>query len=103
MMRDRLLGLILIMATSAVAQDPNFIIERISLEQGLSQSVIDVIFQDSKGYLWFGTQDGLNRYDGYSFVVYKNEPGNSNTLPGNTITAMAEDHEGKLWVGTLDG
>ena len=103
MMRDRLLGLILIMATSAVAQDPNFIIERISLEQGLSQSVVDVIFQDSKGYLWFGTQDGLNRYDGYSFVVYKNEPGNSNTLPGNTITAMAEDHEGKLWVGTLDG
>lgn len=77
--------------------------ERISIEQGLSQASISSIFQDHYGYMWFGSYDGLNRYDGYKFVVYKNNPGENNTLSSNTITAIFEDHNGIMWIGTEIG
>ncbi|MFN8380954.1 MAG: two-component regulator propeller domain-containing protein [Anaerolineales bacterium] len=77
--------------------------EHISLEQGLSQSVINVIFQDSKGFLWIGTEDGLNRYDGYSFKVYKPEEDNENSLSNRWITAIVEDKDGYIWIGTRQG
>ena len=54
--------------------------ERISLEQGLSQSIINTIIKDSKGFMWFGTQSGLNKYDGYEFVIYKNNPFDSTAI-----------------------
>ncbi|MBI5823557.1 MAG: GAF domain-containing protein [Chloroflexi bacterium] len=77
--------------------------EHISLEQGLSQSVINVIFQDSKGFLWFGTEDGLNRYDGYSFKVYKPEAENETSLSNRWITSIVEDQQGYIWIGTRQG
>ncbi len=77
--------------------------EHISLEQGLSQSVVNVIFQDSKGFLWVGTEDGLNRYDGYNFKVYKPETDNDNSLSNRWITSIAEDQDGFLWIGTRQG
>ncbi|MBI3151926.1 MAG: GAF domain-containing protein [Chloroflexi bacterium] len=77
--------------------------EHISLEQGLSQSVINVIFQDSKGFLWIGTEDGLNRYDGYSFKVYKPEAENETSLSNRWITSIVEDRDGYLWIGTRQG
>lgn len=52
----------------------NLRFERISLEQGLSQSTVFCILQDSQGFMWFGTEDGLNKYDGYNFTIYKNNP-----------------------------
>ena len=73
---------------------------QISIEQGLSQSSVQVIFQDSRGFLWFGTQDGLNRYDGYEFKTYKSEPSNPNSISSGWITAIVEDQDGYLWVGT---
>ncbi|KAB2880762.1 GHKL domain-containing protein [bacterium] len=85
------------------AQKKDYLIERISIEQGLSQSVVNTIYQDKKGFLWFGTQDGLNRFDGYSFVVFKNEPGNVNSISNNTVQALYEDVAGNLWIGTLGG
>ncbi|MBE0682827.1 MAG: GAF domain-containing protein [Anaerolineales bacterium] len=77
--------------------------EHISLEQGLSQSVINVIFQDSKGFLWIGTEDGLNRYDGYSFKVFKPEAENETSLSNRWITSIVEDQDGYIWIGTRQG
>ena len=90
-------------AAGAAAQETALDFERISIEQGLSQSTVFCILQDSRGFLWFGTQDGLNRYDGHEFVVYHPEEGNPNSLSNNTVRALYEDRAGQLWVGTEDG
>ena len=75
----------------------------ISSAQGLSQNTINCIFQDSKGFLWFGTQDGLNKYDGYSFEVFKHHPLDSNSISHNWIWDIYEDHAGNLWIATWRG
>lgn len=75
----------------------------LSLDQGLSQSVVNAIWQDRQGFLWLGTQDGLNRYDGYTFKVFKNNPNDPYSLSNNYIYALAEDAQGDLWVGTSHG
>src|SRR5436305_9216349 len=67
---------------------------------GLSQSNVLCILQDSKGFMWFGTREGLNKYDGYKFTVYKNDPKNKNSIGGNFISSVIEDHEGNLWIAT---
>jgi ligand-binding sensor domain-containing protein/signal transduction histidine kinase len=77
--------------------------ERISLEQGLSQSSIYSILQDSQGFMWFGTQDGLNRYDGYRITVLKPDPEEPNSLSNNFILSLHEDQHGILWIGTNGG
>ena len=77
--------------------------DHISIEQGLSQSSVQVIFQDSRGFLWFGTEDGLNRYDGYSFKIYKPDPDVINSLSDRWITTIVEDSEGYLWIATRLG
>lgn len=74
--------------------------ERLTTASGLSQSTINKIIQDKKGFLWFATADGLNRYDGYSFTVYRNDPNDNKTLSGSDISTVCEDDEGNLWVGT---
>ena len=77
--------------------------DHISIEQGLSQSSVQVILQDRRGFLWFGTEDGLNRYDGYSFKIYKPDPDVPNSLSDRWITSLVEDREGYLWIGTRLG
>jgi signal transduction histidine kinase/streptogramin lyase len=77
--------------------------ERFSLADGLSQNSALSLLQDSKGYLWIGTQDGLNRYDGYSFTVFKHDPENRDSLSNNSIISLLEDKDGLLWVGTWGG
>ena len=77
--------------------------ERFSLADGLSQNSVLSALQDSKGYLWFGTQDGLNRYDGYTFTIFKHDPDNADSLSNNGVISLLEDHEGMLWVGTWGG
>jgi ligand-binding sensor domain-containing protein/signal transduction histidine kinase len=77
--------------------------DHISIEQGLSQSSVRVILQDSIGFLWFGTEDGLNRYDGYTFKTFKPDPDNPNSLSDRFITSIVEDAEGYLWIGTRQG
>ena len=77
--------------------------DRISLEQGLSQSTVFCMLQDSQGFMWFGTEDGLNKYDGYTFTVYKHDPENPNSLSDYWISAMLEDRSGTLWIGTPEG
>lgn len=81
----------------------NIRFEQISLEEGLSQSVVNAILQDRKGFLWIGTDDGLNRYDGYTFTVHKPDIANSNSLTDRSITALVEDSQGFIWIGTRQG
>ncbi|MBI9050579.1 MAG: hypothetical protein JEZ00_14255 [Anaerolineaceae bacterium] len=78
----------------------NLRFEHISIEQGLSQSTVNAILQDQNGFLWFATQDGLNRYDGYDFEIYQSSPGDENSLSHNFILSLAEDQQGNIWIGT---
>ncbi|MBN1123095.1 MAG: response regulator [Anaerolineae bacterium] len=108
------LGLLTILLFSAVPNSnvhgddlppamPDFKFTHLSLEDGLSQTTVISILQDSRGFMWFGTQDGLNRYDGYSFVVYRNDPSDPNSLGDNRIRAIVEDSSGILWIGSEAG
>ena len=77
--------------------------ERLSIEDGLSQNAGLAIFQDSRGFLWIGTQDGLNRYDGYAFHTYKHDPEDPQSISHNSVLVITEDKDGYLWVGTWGG
>jgi signal transduction histidine kinase/streptogramin lyase len=77
--------------------------EHLTIQDGLSQNSGQVIFQDSQGYLWVGTQDGLNRYDGYVFTAFRHDPENPASISNNSILSMAEAEDGHLWIGTSDG
>jgi diguanylate cyclase (GGDEF)-like protein len=91
-------------ATTPVhAQGQPMAFEHISLEQGLSQTTVLSVFQDSRGLMWFGTEDGLNRYDGLTLTTYKYDPADQGSLPDSMVWAVAEDRQGDLWVGTEGG
>jgi len=77
--------------------------QHLNVEEGLSQGTILSVFQDSRGFLWFATQYGLNRYDGYSFKIYTNDPLDSLSISNNFILSVAEDKLGNLWIGTENG
>jgi signal transduction histidine kinase/ligand-binding sensor domain-containing protein/CheY-like chemotaxis protein len=77
--------------------------DHLTLEDGLSQSVVNAIAQDPQGFLWLGTQDGLNRYDGYQFKIFKNRRDDPASLSGNLINALLVDGAGVLWVGSYGG
>ena len=77
--------------------------EKITIEQGLSQGMIFDILQTRDGFLWIATKDGLNRYDGKQFKVYRNNPSDSNSLPSDDIWNIHEDKKGNFWVGTQNG
>jgi ligand-binding sensor domain-containing protein len=83
------------------ATDARFV--RLSAAQGLSQDSVFCILQDYQRFVWFGTEEGLNRYDGYSFKIFKNRPHDPTSLPSNWISTLYEDRAHRLWVGTLDG
>ncbi len=88
---------------AAPAQRQTSRFTHIDIEQGLSQNMIRAMFQDTKGFMWFATWDGLSRYDGYEFKVYKHIDGDTTSLRINKITCLMEDHFGRLWVGTFGG
>ncbi len=77
--------------------------QRIILQEGLSQSRILCILEDSRGFMWFGTADGLNRYDGYDFKIFRNIVNDSTSLSNNYISTLIEDDDGNIWIGTKDG
>ena len=85
------------------AQEGNIRFDHLSNEQGLSQSSVNCILQDRKGFMWFGTQDGLNKYDGYYFTAYTFEKLDSTSLSDNWINSLYQDSSGIIWVGTLRG
>ena len=81
----------------------NFQFAHLTVNDGLSQSQAYGILQDSYGYIWIGTQDGLNRFDGYEIKVYKNDPFDSTTLTHNWVWTLEEDNDHNLWIGTFQG
>ena len=85
------------------AQPLHLKFQHLGTVEGLSQSNVICILQDSRGFMWFGTRDGLNRYDGYQFTVYKNDPLDDKSLGGNFIMDMVEDDRGYIWIGTWGG
>ncbi|MDA3882230.1 MAG: SpoIIE family protein phosphatase [Bacteroidales bacterium] len=77
--------------------------ESVTMDDGLSQVCVNAIMQDTTGFLWFGTQDGLNYYDGYTFKVYKPNLSDSTSITSNNITSIFQDSYGKIWIGTVGG
>ena len=92
--------LILFFFQFSFAQDYYF--QHHKVEQGLSNNTVLSSLQDSDGFLWFGTKDGLNRFDGYGFKTYSNDPENRNSLGNNYIHSLHE-YQGAIWVGTNNG
>lgn len=84
-------------------QSTDIVFERINTSHGLSNNSVRQVFQDNKGYLWVGTNDGLNKYDGYSFTNYRNDPDDTTSISHNEIWAIYEDSNKDLWIGTKDG
>ncbi|MCA1745588.1 MAG: hypothetical protein LC643_07805, partial [Bacteroidales bacterium] len=80
--------------------DYDYVFEHLSTDDGLSHGSVSAMMKDSRGFMWFATWDGLNRYDGYEFISYK--PGNPINSASNRIESLIEDRFGNLWVGTND-
>lgn len=85
------------------AQPLTVAFSHLSVEQGLSQSSVECIIQDNRGFMWFGTQDGLNRYNGYTITTFRSNRADSTALPNSYIQALYEDRSGVLWIGTRGG
>ncbi len=90
--------LILLFTANVYAQTPQ--LERLSTSEGLSQGMIYDLLQDQQGFLWFATKSGLNRYDGYSFKIFQNNPFDPFSIAGNDLKVMLEDRLGRIWAGT---
>ena len=78
----------------------NIYFDKLTSEEGLSYNKVQCILEDKQGFIWFGTVSGLNRYDGYTFKIFENIPGDSSALPGNDIVSLYQDHESLIWIGT---
>ena len=80
--------------------DEHYYFKNLSVQNGLSQNTVNAILQDRQGFMWFGTKDGLNRYDGLSFRRFKHDDRTRRSIGNNFITALYEDAKGDIWVGT---
>ena len=90
-------------ALAIINNEKNINFKKITTENGLSQTSVQYIFQDSKGYMWIGTIDGLNKYNGNKFEVYRYNKEKDTSISGNYVTAINEDSKGNIWVGTSRG
>ncbi len=104
-MYKRLFFLVLILASLSAncINAEKYYFQHLGLKNKLSQSSVLCILQDKSGFMWFGTKDGLNRYDGSNFRTFKYDYQNPRSLGNNTINALHENKDGKLWVGTDNG
>ena len=89
--------------SSSMAQQPDYITKNITTDDGLADNNIHCIIQDSYGFMWFGSEEGLHRYDGYSIEVFRHDPNDPNTICANVVQALYEDAYKRLWIGTEDG
>lgn len=98
-----ILILIVMVSPSPLLAEEYVIFEAVDQGEGLSNRAVSSIVKDSKGFLWFGTQGGLNRYDGYSFKVYKKKPFDSNSLSHDLVQTLHMAADDVLWIGTYQG
>ncbi|MEP7094990.1 MAG: two-component regulator propeller domain-containing protein, partial [Flavobacterium sp.] len=80
-----------------------YLVRFLDISQGLSNNSVTCIYQERQGYIWFGTNDGLNRYDGYNFKVYRNDVNKKNSIAANYIFCIDGDPQGNIWVGSANG
>lgn len=102
-MKATFIAILFISIGLATGAQHNFYFTQVNTSQGLSHPKVNCIIQDSRGFMWMGTDDGLNRYDGKNFTTFRNIPGDTASLSGNLITALLEDKAGVIWIGTADG
>lgn len=95
--------MLLFVSSCACALQPTTSFSRFTIEQGLSQNASYDVVQDAQGFMWFATRDGLNRFDGHEFQVFRFEPDNPQSISGNLIRVLFVDKKGSLWVGTSTG
>ncbi len=88
-----------LLASGSNAQSPPLRFEHLTINQGLSNPIVHAILQDSHGYLWFATDNGLNKYNGYTMTTYQRIPADTTSLVGNVIYQLMEDKEGYIWLG----
>ncbi|WP_418222840.1 ligand-binding sensor domain-containing protein [Clostridium isatidis] len=89
--------------TFEISKEKNLNFKRLTSEDGLSQTTVEYMFQDSRGYIWIGTDDGLKRYNGSEFKVYKYREDSPDSITGNYIIGIAEDNDNNIWVATTVG
>lgn len=99
--RNILVALLVLVLSPSIAQQLRF--KHITSEEGLSTNFVRTIVQDDLGFMWFGTQDGLNKYDGYQIKVFKNDPTNPNSLSCSDVTALKQVKQNLILVGTREG
>ena len=99
----RLILLLQAITLTAFGQIEGLKLKHIGTDAGLSQTNVTCILQDSRGFMWFGTRDGLNKYDGYNFTIYRNQENDKHSISNNFITALLEDRNGDIWIGTWGG
>jgi ligand-binding sensor domain-containing protein/class 3 adenylate cyclase len=102
-LRINLFNFLFFLSFALFSQQKTIKFETYSLENGLSQSSITGVVQDQFGFIWISTQDGINRYDGYTFKTFKNNPSDDNTIPNNYIHFLKRDESGNIWFGTNRG
>jgi len=83
------------------SQQPSF--RHLTIDDGLTQNAVYSILQDSRGFMWFATKDGLNRYDGRNFEVYRHNPIDSTTISDAFVMQLHEDSRGRIWIGSISG
>jgi len=98
-----LLAALLFSVPAHAAPAPTLRFEHLSVDDGLAQETVLAIVQDPDGFMWFGTQSGLSRYDGYRFTNYRNVIGDASTLANNWVRVLYVDRKGRLWIGTDGG
>jgi signal transduction histidine kinase/ligand-binding sensor domain-containing protein/DNA-binding NarL/FixJ family response regulator len=99
----KLICILFFIVFNAAGQREQLFFEHLTQKDGLSQSSVFSIFQDKQGFMWFGTRDGLNRYDGYKFKIFQHIVGDTFSISSNEISTITDDTCGNLWIGTIGG
>lgn len=104
---SRLLPVVLLLLLPLIAlaeqKHSDYLFKHVTIADGLTSSQVNAICKDSRGFMWFGTSSGLNRFDGYNVRTYKSDYTNNSALPDGYIESIQEDVEGNLWIGTASG
>jgi ligand-binding sensor domain-containing protein len=102
-MRYRIFILTILLIAASRFNGQSFYFRHYQVENGLSNNAVICSAQDKQGFLWFGTKDGLDRFDGYTFKIFRNDPEDTGSIGSNFIHCLYEDRNGILWAGTENG